>query len=116
MFMVAFHHKNYNAILEVMFDKREDAELIMDKFEEWVKNHSEATIRIESKFGVTILDPYDYSSAVLSDLEQTEELGTILGSRRARMEHIAQEEFERWLKTRKKLISTPSGSVVKMPM
>ena len=106
MYMIAFYSKLHAGFLELMFDSREEAEEVLDQF----NDTSAHTLRIVSKYGRVVLCTQDYSAALLSNLDETEELMITLAVRRARVEQKARDEFERWVKIHKGLLA--GGGIV----
>ncbi len=115
MYMIAFHYKHHSGLLELMFDSSEEAEEVLDQFNDASVQPVKATLRIVSKYGRVVLNVQDYSVAVLSDLDETRELMISLAVRRAMVEQRAKTEFARWAKTHMDLLTGGMDPGIKVP-
>lgn len=94
MYAVTFYYTKHQGLLELMFDKEEEAEKVLEQFRDGVEK-----LCIESKYGKVVLDLQHYGAAVLSDLEKTERLQVDLVVRRNRIERRAKKVFDRQSRT-----------------
>ena len=87
MYVIVFYYRHHSFLLELFFDDKEHAQKIMTAFTEAIQ-HDSAVLTVDSKFGIAALNVDDNCSAVMSALEETEDLAVTLAMRRAKIEQL----------------------------
>ncbi len=104
MYAIAFYYTYHTGLVEFMFDDKETAEKVLEEFES-KKRAYEMVINIRSKYGTALLSLSEFCAAVMSNLEESEELAIVLGARRGKIEYKTKEVLDAWARTRQNLVS-----------
>ena len=109
MWSIMFYAVDNQGLVELMFDKEEEAIVALDSF---TVAHQDigGVLTINSKYGTAVLNLQHYGGALMTNIDETEQMSVILGARRGRIDFKMKEEFEKWAKIRSSLQSGVMGS------